>query len=124
MLSCGSRNCGWRNRGEANFELCMRRGLYGCVMPATEWNKAEVVAGILSIQPNDLVFFYVKNRGVYGIWKVVGNTFFDDTRLWDNPEQSFPYRFTFEPVVGQFSTRFRSATFSTCGTKGESGLST
>ena len=46
---------------EDNIEVCIRRGVYGCVMPSKEWNKAEVVAGILSIQPGDLVFFYVKN---------------------------------------------------------------
>jgi hypothetical protein len=89
--------------GEANFEICTRRGVYGCVMPTTEWNKAEVIAGILSVQPNDLVFFYVKNRGIYGLWKVIGETFFDETKVWDNADQLFPYRFTFEPVVGQFS---------------------
>ncbi len=90
--------------GEANFEVCIRRGLYGCVMPTTEWNKAEVVAGIFSVQPNDLVFFYVKNRGIYGLWKVVGETFFDEARIWDHVDQSFPFRFTFAPVVGQFAT--------------------
>lgn len=89
--------------GEANFHVCVRRGLYGCVMPTTEWNKAEVVAGILSVQPNDLVFFYVKNRGIYGLWKVFGETFFDDSKVWENTEQLFPYRFTFQAVVGQFS---------------------
>jgi len=31
--------------GEDNFEVCTRRGVYGCVMPGTEWNKAEVIAG-------------------------------------------------------------------------------
>lgn len=50
--------------GENNFEVCICRGVYGCVMPSTDWNKAEVVAGILSIQPGDLVFFYVKNGSI------------------------------------------------------------
>src|SRR6266852_3570338 len=88
--------------GQANFEVCIRRGVYGCVMPTTEWNRAEVIAGISSVQPNDLIFFYVKNRGVYGLWKVVGDIFFEDTKVWDNDEQRYPYRFTFEPTVGQF----------------------
>lgn len=89
--------------GEDNFEVCIAHGVYGCVMPSTEWNKAEIVAGILSIQPGDLVFFYVKNRGVYGLWKVVGAPYFDQTKIWANDQQLFPYRVCFEPAVGHFS---------------------
>ena len=88
--------------GEENFEICIRLGVYGCVMPTTEWNKAEIVAGILSMNPDDLVFFYVKNRGVYGLWKVVGEPYFDETKIWPDEKQSFPYRFCFEPAVGFF----------------------
>ena len=87
---------------ENNFEVCIRRGVYGCVMPSTEWNKAEIIAGILSIEPNDLVFFYVKNRGVYGLWKVVDEVYFDESKIWADDEQLFPYRFSFESTVGHF----------------------
>lgn len=88
--------------GQDNFEICVRRGVYGCVMPSTEWNKAEVIAGILSVQPGDLVFFYVKNRGVYGLWKVVGESYFDGTQIWSNDQQLFPYRVSFEATVSSF----------------------
>lgn len=87
---------------EENFEVCTRRGVYGCVMPGTEWNRAEIVAGVLSIQPGDLVFFYVKNQGVYGLWRVIGEPYFDNTKVWANDQQLFPYRFSFEPTVGYF----------------------
>ena len=87
---------------EANFAVCASRGVYGCVMPAKEWNKAEIVAGILSIQPSDLVFFYVKNQGVYGLWRVLGTPYFDGTRIWADDKQLFPYRISFEPAVGHF----------------------
>jgi len=89
--------------GEDNFEVCIRRGVYGCVMPSTERNKAEVIAGTVSIQPNDLVFFYVKNQGIYGVWKIVGEPYFDDTKVWSDEHRLFPYRFSFEPVVGHFA---------------------
>ncbi|MBN1875264.1 MAG: EVE domain-containing protein [Anaerolineae bacterium] len=89
--------------GESNFEICIQRGVYGCVMPDKEWNKAEVIAGVLSIRPGDLLFFYVKNKGVYGVWKVVGDVFFDETPIWSNDEQMYPYRFCFEPAFGAFS---------------------
>ncbi len=89
--------------GEENFEICIQRGVYGCVMPTKEWNQAEIVAGIFGIQSGDLVFFYVKNKGVFGLWKVVETPFFDQTKIWPNDEQDFPYRFCFEPAVGYFS---------------------
>jgi len=89
--------------GEDNFEVCIRCGVYGCVMPSTERNKAEVIASIFSIQPSDLVFFYVKNQGVYGVWKVVGEPYFDETKVWSNEHPLFPYRFSFEPIVGHFA---------------------
>ena len=85
-----------------NFEVCIRRSVYGCVMPSTEWNRAEVIAGILSIQPGDLVFFYVKNQGVYGLWKVVGEPYFDKTKIWAHEQQLYPYRISFEPAVAHF----------------------
>lgn len=88
--------------GESNFDVCIERGVYGCVMPTTEWNRAEIIAGVLTIEPGDLVFFYVKNRGVYGLWKVASEPYFDETKIWDNDKQPFPYRFSFEPIVGHF----------------------
>ncbi len=89
--------------GENNFEVCVQRGVYGCVSPNTEWNKAEIVAGVLSIQEGDLVFFYVKNKGIYGLWKIVSEPFYDETRIWGDKEQLYPYRFLFESTVEYFS---------------------
>ena len=89
--------------GERNYDICITRGVYGCVMPSKEWNKGEIVAGVFTIKPGDLIFFYVKNKGVYGLWKVVGYPFFDDGRVWSDEKQLYPYRFIFEPAVGYFS---------------------
>jgi len=88
--------------GEGNFDICIEHGVYGCVMPSTEQYMAEVVAGILSIELGDLVFFYVKNQGIYGLWKIASKPYFDETRIWPSDQQLFPYRFSFEPAVGHF----------------------
>jgi predicted RNA-binding protein len=87
---------------EENFRVCVQRGVYGCVKPSTERNKAEIIAGILSIQPGDLAFFYVKNQGIHGLWKVVSEPYFDETRIWSDEQQAFPYRISLEPAVGHF----------------------
>ncbi len=88
--------------GKDNFKICVEKGIYGCVMPSKEWNRGEVIAGVLSIQPGDLIFFYVKNIGIFGLWKVIGQPFYDETKIWNNDEQLFPFRFSFEPTVGCF----------------------
>ncbi len=88
--------------GEDNFKICQQRGVYGCVSPLKEWNKAEIVAGILSVKPDDLVFFYVKNKGVYGVWKVINEPYYDDTEIWKNEDQRYPFRISFIPTIAEF----------------------
>ena len=65
-------------------------------------DKAEIIAGILSIEPGDLIFFYVKNKGVYGLWKAVGNPYYDETKIWLKDNQLYPYRVSFEPAIAYF----------------------
>ena len=88
--------------GEDNFKICRQKGVYGCVVPLKEWNKAEIIAGILSVKLDDLVFFYVKNKGVYGVWKVINEPFFDETKVWENEDQRYPFRISFVPTIAEF----------------------
>lgn len=36
------------------------------------------------------------------MWKVVGEAYFDETQVWADNQQLFPYRFSFESTVGHF----------------------
>lgn len=65
--------------------------------------NSEVIAGFAGIKRGDFVFFYVKNVGFYGLWKVTSAPFLDAAPVWSDPEQMFPYRVLFEPVVRQFA---------------------
>jgi len=89
-----------------NFDVCIRRGVYGGVMytagKKAEQLNAEVIASFQGIKIGDFIFFYVKKEGLYGLWKVTSEPFYDTTPIWDNPEQIYPYRVTFEPVVRKF----------------------
>lgn len=89
--------------GKDNFEICKEKGVYGCVNPTKDWNRGEIIAGVMSIQPSDLVFFYVKNIGIYGVWKAIGKAYYDETKIWPVDDQLYPYRFSFEPTIGTFS---------------------
>lgn len=90
-----------------NFKVCVERGIYGGICSfgskKSEQMNSEVIAGFAGIKPGDLLFFYVKNVGFYGLWKVTSKPFYDNEKIWDDPTQIYPYRICFEPVVRDFA---------------------
>ena len=88
--------------GQENFKKCLEFGLYGSASQPLERIDSEVIAGFEAIKPGDFIFFYVRNVGVYGLWKATSFPFFDDNNIWDNKEQKYPYRVCFEPSIRHF----------------------
>lgn len=88
--------------GQENFKKCLERGVYGGIFHDFERTNSEVIAGFCGIQPNDFVFFYVKNVGVYGLWKVNSIPFYDVEDIWGNKDQTYPYRVCLEPCIRNF----------------------
>lgn len=90
-----------------NFKVCMERGVYGGIYstgsPKSGQMNSEVIAGFAGIKMDDFVFLYVKNVGLYGLWKIICEPFYDDEPVWNDPRQTFPYRICFVPVVREFS---------------------
>ncbi len=90
-----------------NFRVCLERGVYGGIhsigSPKSEQLNSEVMAGFAGIKTGDFVFLYVKNVGLYGLWKITRKPFYDTQPIWNDPNQTFPYRICFEPVVRGFS---------------------
>ena len=93
--------------GENNFNICIQRGIYGGIQSQgsakSEQLNLEVMSSFTGIKVGDFVFFYVKNRGVYGLWKVTTESFYDVTPIWSNPNQLYPFRVGLEPTVRKFS---------------------
>lgn len=89
-----------------NFKVCIERGVYGGIYstgsPKSEQMNSEVIAGFAGIKIGDFAFLYVKNVGLYGMWKVISEPFYDDKPVWNDPKQTYPYRICFEPVVREF----------------------
>lgn len=85
------------------FPTCLKYGLYGGISHPLERINSEVIAGFEAIRPGDFIFFYVKNVGVYGLWRATTQPFFDKRDVWRDKEQDFPYRVCFEPAIRQFS---------------------
>ncbi len=93
--------------GENNFRTCIQRGVYGGIQShgsvKSEQLNAEVISSFAGIKTGDFVFFYVKNRGIYGLWKITVGPFYDTAPVWNNPGQLYPFRVCFEPAVRKFS---------------------
>ena len=51
----------------------------------------------------DFAFFYVKNKGIYGLWKITSEPFYDGTPIWNDPNVLYPFRVCFEPAIRRFS---------------------
>lgn len=65
--------------------------------------NSEIIAGFEGIRPGDLIFFYVRNIGIYGLWKATSKPFFDEERdVWGRKDQLYPYRVCFEPSIRYF----------------------
>jgi len=92
--------------GKSNFEVCIKKGVYGGIYSTGSVKSAqmnsEVIAGFAGIKVGDLVFFYVKNKGLYGLWRITRGPFYDTTPIWSDKQQIYPYRVCFEPVVRKF----------------------
>jgi len=93
--------------GENNFNISIERGIYGSVYsqgsPKSEQMNSEVIASFTGIREGDFIFFYVKNKGIYGLWKTNCEPFYDKTPIWNDTGQVYPYRICFEPTVRKFS---------------------
>lgn len=85
--------------GQENFKKCIQHGLYGGTSHPLERINSEIIASFQAIKPGDFIFFYVRNIGIYGLWKATSLPFFDiGGFLGDH----YPYRICFEPSIRHF----------------------
>lgn len=88
--------------GQENFQTCIEKGIYGGIESRSEKVNSEVISCTVAIKPDDFIFFYVKNIGIYGLWRVATEPFYDQTPIWKGDSQKYPFRFCFEPTVRKF----------------------
>ena len=88
---------------QENFQDCIQHGMYVVDSHINEKTNAEIIASFEAIKPGDFIFFYVKNFGVYGLWKATSRPFFNKTPIWLGEERIYPYRVCFEPSIRHFS---------------------
>ena len=87
---------------QENFEKCIENGVYAATKVQLPRVDAEVVAGMETVNPGDLVFFYVRNSGIRGLWKATSRSFLDEgLDLWGETGK-YPYAICFEPIIRDF----------------------
>lgn len=88
--------------GQENFKNCIKTGIYGNIEHPNRKTDSEILATTWAINNGDFIFFYVKNIGIYGLWKVIGKPFYDKKAVWKELK-NYNYRFRFTPVVRKFN---------------------
>lgn len=87
---------------QKNFQECIQHGIYVVNSHSNEKTNAEIIASFDVIKPGDFVFFYVRNVGVYGLWKTTSRPFFDKSPIWQGEDREYPYRVCLEPSIRYF----------------------
>ena len=80
---------------ESNFDLSRERGFDVAGMKQRWKNAAS------EVRPGDTLFFYLVGLQVIaGECKVVGETYYDESPIWDctKPDEQYPWRFPAEPT--------------------------
>jgi hypothetical protein len=85
--------------GKENFEKCIQHGVYGGTSQPLKRINSEIIGSFQVIKPGDFVFFYVRNIGIYGLWKATSFPFFDISGFLG---KKYPYRICFEPSIRHF----------------------
>lgn len=91
---------------EEDWEKTRELGVYGnrfykegTTDKLKDVQQLSIIRDLISMQEGDLVFFHIRGKqSIHGIYKVRKPAYFDDqTKIWDNSIELFPYRFLFEP---------------------------
>jgi|GEM_PF-931571 len=89
---------------EENYKICIRKGLVG--LPEAKENSTHedstndaILSRMAAVHDGDYVLFYItkdpKNKNnpgkeLRGVWKAVGEPFYDDTPVWE--DKKYPFR--------------------------------
>jgi hypothetical protein len=90
---------------ERDWPISHQKGIYGnryfkegTRNAFRDVQQLSIVRDLISVSRGDTVFFHIRGRQtIHGIYRIRSDAFFDDSRVWRDPQERFPYRFLFEP---------------------------
>jgi hypothetical protein len=80
------------------WQYSYQTGIYGNVATGNDnlkvfWGK---IVDLVALRPGDKIFFYVKNDMVlHGVFEVMDEPYYHESELFNNPRESYPFRFNF-----------------------------
>jgi len=98
---------------ESNYRVCIHRGIVGLPEAAHDSkNRLATNDALLSrmaiVREGDYILFYITGeKELHGVWKAVGEPFYDDIRVWDNEDKLYPFRFRIESTEFCFDKPLR-----------------
>lgn len=102
---------------ERDWEITLTKGIYGnryfkegTKQPHRDVQQLSIIRDLISMKPNDLVFFHIRGKQtIHGVYEVRSIAFFDSTPIWMDSIEKFPYRFLFQPAKKFFHLCFYDA---------------
>jgi predicted RNA-binding protein len=90
---------------EQDWQLTLTKGIYGnrylkegTEQPHSDNQQLSIIRDLISMKPNDLIFFHIRGKKtIHGVYEARSSAFFDDSSVWANATEKFPYRFLFQP---------------------------
>jgi hypothetical protein len=92
---------------ENDWDIAKVIGLYGNREKKSDGSELSevvimsIIRDLIPIQIGDKVFFHVvKTKGesrIHGLYQSYSQAFYDPSKVWENFEEAFPYRFCFRP---------------------------
>jgi len=90
---------------ERDWDIARTRGVYGNRYKKEGTNRVlrdvqqlSIIRDLISIREGDFIFFHIrKKKTIHGVYRARSESFWDETEIWDDPYDVFPYRFLFEP---------------------------
>ena len=94
---------------DTDWQISRIKGVYGnrknkpdSREPLRRQDQLSVIRDLIAVRPGDLIFFHVigGGSGIHGPYTPRTDPYYDDSIIWDNSKETFPYRFMFKPFPG------------------------
>jgi hypothetical protein len=90
---------------ERDWPISQKRGIYGnryfkegTRNALGDVQQLSIVRDLITVSKGDTIFFHIRGRQtIHGIYRARTKAFFDDSIVWNDPQERFPYRFLYEP---------------------------
>jgi predicted RNA-binding protein len=91
---------------EWDWETTLTKGIYGnryfkegTNQPHQDIQQLSIIRDLISIKEGDLFFFHIRGKQtIHGVYESRSEAFFDNTPIWLDSTEKFPYRFLFQPT--------------------------